>query len=265
MHSATSFCVMDTTRLAIPAFHDSVAPRFETAESFYVCDIHDNKSSNGEIVLCSGCMGFGRIQLLQDHGIRVLICNGIKNFYRDLLASINIEVIDTISLPLNDVIDRFLSGSLKASTRTGHGTTAACEIPHDDLVCWARELFESYGYTIRKKTAASDFPIDLVASLTCPLCGKDILVAICCGAHLYRIDQEIREFHHAVSSSYHAAVYIHPADSILEENCRSYGVQLLDPCVENLADGGKRKMAVPILTGTIPGHEALAFSSGPDR
>ncbi|MEZ5359738.1 MAG: NifB/NifX family molybdenum-iron cluster-binding protein [Candidatus Zixiibacteriota bacterium] len=245
------------TRIAIPMFHDNVAPRFETAEVFFICQVTDGQQVDSEIVTCEGCAGIGRVRLLQDNNVQVLICNGIKNFYRDVLASQSIEVIDKISLSVSDAIRHFIAAQIAGVIRMHDKTPPVCDIPHDDMVCWARELFESHGYGISKPTVSDTMPIDLIASLTCPFCGKPICVAICCGAQLYRTDIEIRAFHHALSSQYHAAVYVHPKASTIEETCSSYGIQFLDPYSEPEDVSAGNENTVPLLLGPIAGHDRI--------
>lgn len=245
------------TRIAIPMFHDNVAPRFETAELFFICVVANDKQVDSEIASCEGCAGIGRVKLLQDNGVQVLICNGIKNFYRDMLVSQSIEVIDKVSLPVNEAVQHFISGRKAGTIRAQDKTPPACDIPHDDMVCWARELFETQGYQINKSAVAGNMPIDLVASFVCPICGKLIQVAICCGAQLYRTDIEIRAFHHALSSQYNAAVYVHPKASTIEETCSLYGIQFLDPYSEPGDSVITAKNEIPILVGPIKGHEKI--------
>ena len=45
-------------------------------------------------------------------------------------------------------------------------------ISHDDLVKWAKELFESNGYEVSTCPGEESFLIDLIAGLKCPLCQK---------------------------------------------------------------------------------------------
>ena len=251
-----------SVKLAIPMFRDSVAPRFETAESFLICLIEDKVQRNSDIVACARCAGIGRIRLLQDNHVRILICNGIKKFYRDLLASLSIDVIDNISMTIDEALQFFLSGDLLIPVDAYNTPDETCTIPHDDMVCWAKDYFESHGYQVAVLSTTESVLIDLIAYMTCPLCGKPVRVAVCCGAQVYRTDVEIRAFHHVVSSQYNAAVYIHPTSTNIEETCRSFGIQFLDPC-EDLEDWVATPTAgIPILRHPISGHEAAMNEGG---
>lgn len=247
---------MITTRLAIPKLGESVAPRFESAELFSIFEIEDGVITNTEVVRCRGCEGFGSVRILRDNNVDVLICNGIKNFYRDMLESLEIHIITTISLAVDEAVREFLTGRLTTTAVDMTAETGTCQIPHDDLVCWARDLYESNGYVIDRPEKEDPFPIDLVGVIDCPVCGRQIKVAICCGAKLYRSDQEIREFHHSLAEDYQAAVYVCSGDSSIEERCRSYGIQFIDPAIETYDDGRLESAPIPLLPAPVAGHEA---------
>ena len=97
--------------------------------------------------------------------------------------------------------------------------------------------------------------------MTCPVCNRQIRVAICCGAHIYRADKEIREFHYAVRAGYDVQVYVHPATQPIMRYCDEYGMELIDPETE-LANSHKHAARrIPILQKAVPGHER-AFEDG---
>jgi len=250
------------TIIAIPKLNENIAPCFETAKYFLI-----NKVKNGHEILSSkivsstGCEGFGRVRLLQDNMVNTLICSGIKAFYRELLVSSGLTVIDSVDFELEEAVGRFLDGQLKPVVREEDMTDMSAEIPHDDLVCWARELFESHGYRIPSSALEPAFPIDLVAEMKCPVCGRTIRVAICCGAHTYRSDQEIREFYRVTHTSYQARVYVYPAKASVRKHCCEYGIQVVDPDADTLNRDHVEPGRIPLLDRPIPGHEQ-AFMNG---
>lgn len=245
----------------MPKFNEALAPCFETAKYFLISKLREGELISSQIVNGGGCEGFGRVRLLQDHGVTTLICSGIKAFYRELLTSSGITVIDSVDLNMEEALRQFAAGKLHPVEREESMADMSVEIPHEDLVCWARELFESHGFRILDSDPEPTFPIDLVAEMNCPICGRVIRVAVCCGAHTYRSDQEIREFQHVTRSSYQARVYVYPARSSVRQRCFEYGIQVIDPDAEGLNQDHVEPGRIPLLDHAIPGHEA-AFASG---
>jgi predicted Fe-Mo cluster-binding NifX family protein len=242
--------------VAIPEFENQVAPRFETAGTLLVFTVADGKKESEKSVSCSGCKGFSRVRVLQDSDTKVLLCNGIEDFYVNLLNSLQIDVIANISLSVYEALNRFIRNELPHCHGRNRLHDNSMNIPHEDLVCWAKDFFRSNGYRVEVINDEQSFPIDLVAEIKCPVCKKNIRVAICCGAHIYNADQEIREFYHNLTQSYHARVYVHPFSSELMENCQAYNIELIDPNLkENNQDNRMSDVIIPILSNPIRGHE----------
>jgi len=243
-------------KIAIPKFHETVAPCFESASFFMICEAGGTDDLSTRIVECKGCEGFGRVRLLQEHKVNVLICNGIKGFYLDILESSGLTVIDNVNVGVEEALRLYLDGKIKPQDHSSNLDELSCEIPHEDLVCWAKELFESHGYTVSiLNDEETPFPVDLVAEMRCPLCHKAIRIAVCCGAHTYRADQEISEFHHASPSLYQAKVYVFPANRLIREQCREYEIQLIDPDSESAYLDKIPEGRIPLVEFPIPGHE----------
>ncbi|RKX29134.1 MAG: hypothetical protein DRP46_07635 [Candidatus Zixiibacteriota bacterium] len=245
-----------TKKIAIPKFQENVAPCFESASYFMICEADNENEICSQIVECTGCEGFGRVRLLQEHNVNVLICSGIKGFYLDILESSGLTVIENVSLNVEDALQLYLDGKIKSQVHSNNLEELSCEIPHEDLVCWAKELFESHGYTVSiQNDEETPFPVDLVAEMNCPVCHKPIRIAVCCGAHTYRADQEIREFHHVSSSIYQVKVYVFPGNPLIKQRCREYDIQLIDTDSESANHDQKINGRIPLLDSPIPGHE----------
>jgi predicted Fe-Mo cluster-binding NifX family protein len=244
------------TKVAIPKLHKNVAPCFESARYFMICELENNSQLSSQIVDCSGCEGFGRVRLLQGNGINVLICNGIKGFYLDLLESSGMAVIDNVSVCVEDALQLYLDGKIKPHEHKNNLAELSCEIPHEDLVCWAKELFESHGYEVSvQDDEETPFPVDLLAEMDCPVCRRRIRIAICCGAHTYRADQEIREFHHVSPTAYQAKIYVFPGNPLIRKSCHEYNIQLIDPDSESAYHDQEINDRIPLINFPIPGHE----------
>jgi len=246
--------------VAIPKYKDAVAPCFETASFILISRLEQKKEVSSSIITCTGCEGFGRVRIIQNNDAEVLICNGIKGFYREILESAGVTVIDNVAASIQSALDQFLQGRLKPKPRTDELAETTCSIPHKDLVCWAKELFESHGYHVTLASEKAPFPIDMIARIECPLCGKNISVAVCCGAHMYRIDNEIREFHHSASSGYQAEVYIHPDHPSVEKRCQEFGIQMIDPNADTANQDRTVTGRIPLLSYPIPGHEKACLN-----
>jgi predicted Fe-Mo cluster-binding NifX family protein len=244
----------DHLKIAIPKFNSKVAPCFETAKYFLLAEFRKGTQVLSKIITCNGCEGYGRVRILRDNHVDLLICNGIKNFYRDLLESSGISVIPEIALEISTALQQYKNGTLEPEAHVFDLTSIDCEIPHEDLVCWAKEYFESFGYTVKKSNREQPFPIDLTAQIPCPVCSKNIHIAICCGAHTYRIDQDIREFHFVTPTYFDSQVYVYPGQKNIQTFCKDYGIEFIDPNADTEMKP-QRQNTIPILKNVIAGHE----------
>ncbi len=251
-----------STIVAIPTFQDAVAPCFEAARSFALARISQGNLRSVRLADCSGCEGFGRVQLLRDVRTTVLICNGIKAFYRDLLQAAGITVVSHVSADVSDALRDFLHGQLVADAPAVDPVDLWDSIPLEDLMCWTQELFTSNGYTVSRAPNFAPFPIDMIAEIRCPGCGKPIRVAICCGAHMYRADQEIQLFHRNSAASFNARVYVRPATQSVARQCQEFGIDLIDPDDSRFAADRDSGRTIPLLRAPVAGHEAAVRSSG---
>lgn len=247
-------------KIAIPTYADNIAPCFEAAGFFSLVSTRDNIPVSSKPITCSGREGYYRVRLLQVHSVDVLICNGIKSFYRDMLIGSGITVIRGVSGPAASALADFLNGDLKADSCDADEMSRPCEIPHNELVEWTTEYFTACGYQVSPGPGGDVILIDLIAEMACPLCGKPIRVAICCGAHTYRANLEIREFHHATLSGFNARVYVHPGDPVIATCCREFGVEFIDPKIARPAGKNRTDQPIPALIGPVAGHEK-AFNS----
>lgn len=241
--------------VAFPKFEDGIAPCFEAANHFLIAVIADREVISAEIISCSGCEGFGRVRLLHQRGVNLVVCDGIKSFYRDLLVASGMGVVANVAVPVGEAVSLVARGELVAEVIKPQHTELGPELPLEDLICWTRELFESHGYKTTPGAERAPFPIDLVAEITCPICDRPVRVAICCGAHTYRADQELREFHRVSATAYHAQVYVRPATADVARCCHDYGIELVDPGLDTGAACPARKSRIPLLHGPIAGHE----------
>lgn len=244
-----------TMNVAIPVLKNQIAPCFEAAKQFEILTVKNKKIVSSKTINCFSSEGFMRIRLFRLYEIQTLICNGIKNFYRDQLVAMGISVIPNINQTVELALDLFLHGELKAYDSIQCTTDENSIVSHDDLVTWAEEIFRSKGYSVFTCPDEDSFLIDLIAKMNCPVCGKQILVAICCGAQIYSAEQEIKEFHHITKTQYDARVYVYLMNQQLEKSCSDYGIEFLSPESSDKLLNQKGGSLIPILKRPIAGHE----------
>jgi predicted Fe-Mo cluster-binding NifX family protein len=248
-------------RIAVPKFRDSIAPSFEAAGHFLITEIQDRRRMSSEIVESEGCEGFGQVRVLREQRVNTLLCNGIKLFYRDMLRASGLTVIPNVSLTITEALELFLAGQLPTYGEEAENCDFCPSIPLDDLICWTKDLFATHGFEVRYGSDAGPFPVDLIAEITCPLCHKPVRVAVCCGAHAYRSEQELREFHRVSAAGFHASVYVHPATPSVTRCCQEYGIELIDPN-DDISDTDPAPAGrIPLLQRIIPGHEKASQSA----
>ncbi len=216
-------------KIAIACFGEEIAPCFAATRRFLIWELgSDSKINSGELTT-SEIGGLARIRLLKQAGIDVLICNGIGEQARQLLETDGIHVVETIVGSLSDALYGYLAGKIPDS-RISKTVEPFQLQPHTTaLLEWTVELFSSFGWTIELFTQSEAYPIDFKAVIQCPLCGKSVQVAVCCGAHSYNIESEIQEFGHVTAREFDARIYVHQAASYIINWCRDYEIELLDP------------------------------------
>lgn len=249
-------------RIAVPQLGEMVAPRFEAASSFLIVTTEGSRIMSKETVTCPGPEGFRRVRMLRIHQVTVLLCNGIKGSYKDMLASSGVTVIDRVINEVDKALELFLKGALAPEEGPIDNLPEPCTVPHEKLVRSARMLFQKHGYRVSSGPEPGSFLIDLIAETTCPKCHRPVRVAVCCGAHTYSANKEIAEFHHATRSGYNARVYVCPAKPTLMQCCREYGIELVDP---DQAASSEPVAAdrIPLLKETVLEHEKASGHSQP--
>jgi predicted Fe-Mo cluster-binding NifX family protein len=245
--------------IAAPKYGKMIAPCFETATDFLITVVEDNKVILTRQAACTGCKGFSRVNLLSENRVNVLICSGIKAFYQNLLLASDITVVSSVNLEAEKAVELFLAGDLSL-IEVHDDEISEPLIPLDDLVCRSKDIFSAKGFRVRTGIDDMPFPIDFLAEIDCPVCGKSILLAVCCGVHAYKAEYELREFDRVSRTrEFHSRVYVHPHSESIEALCRDLGIEFMDPFDDRLERESSRSKAIPLLKIPIIGHE-MAFS-----
>lgn len=245
------------TRVAISCFGEEVAPCFDTVRRFRYWIIVDGKAVDYRELEAEGTEGISRVKLLKQVGVDVLICNGITERLREMLEADGCVVIDGVVGSASDALFGFLAGQIKQRSERPPLKPDQMQPHTADLVFWTEELFQKLSWEVRRVLQDTLFPIDLLAERRCPLCGKVVRAAICCGAHAYRIEKEIQELKRVTTVGYNTRVYVHHAIPGVSATCRDFEIELLDP--NDFTDGEFRdhQSVLPPLKGRIAGHDAL--------
>ncbi len=185
----------------------------------------------------------------------MLICNGIEEQYSRLLEADGCQVVSGVCGKGVDALYGYRVGRIKPTSREETPSLDKIRLHTANLVEWTRELFTRLGWQIGQPDT---YPIDLSPFRKCPVCERQIRVAVCCGAHAYWVEEEIREFKRVTAGLYHASVYVQQVLPGIESTCRYFEIELLDPatftaCIEGEYQWGD----LPPLRGKVSGHERL--------
>lgn len=250
--------------VAIPELKGAVAPCFEAATSFALVSLQGEQISQESNISCTESGGYRRVRLLLFHNVEVLICNGISASHKDTLTAAGIAVISGVYTSVDEALNDLAQGRLKISQPAEISAGPACRYTHEQLVAWAHQLFVGGGYQVLPGPGEDYFLVDLVAEIDCPVCKRRVRVAICCGAHTYKSQQEIKAFHHATPAGYDARVYVCPAEEQILESCREYGIEVIDPSTSLTSQRTAPERRIPILMTTIAGHEQASANTERD-
>lgn len=250
-------------RIAIPYFGADVAPCFEAAHRFR-CWQFDGQEiiEYCELEVDEQPDGLMRIRLLERQKINVLLCNGIGQDFRQMLAAKGCKVVQGMVGTVVDTLDRYLAEKIYNNGQELHLQPSPSQQKNADLVEWTVELFRSLGWDAQRETRPEAFPVDIVAKKNCPLCIKPVCVAVSCGAHVYRMDEEIREFQRVTANGYNCRVYIYQLLPGVAKACRDYDIQLIDSnAFSSWNQEKKTQWLMPPLEGNVIGHEKLSLTN----
>ncbi|NIP41536.1 MAG: hypothetical protein GWN61_18320 [candidate division Zixibacteria bacterium] len=241
-------------KLAIATYKDEIAPCFEAAKRFQVCSIERSEVISKELLNCNRSGPIARLRLLKDAAVEVLLCNGIRSFYKDMLEAENLMVYKDLTGRTDEILVLFMSGKIKHSGKAEEKKEAPCLFELGELVEMTREYLTRNGFVIERDE--SDFPVDMIATLKCPRCKKPIRVAVCCAGHVFYWEKEIMELR-SISENYDAAVYVHAAQDQVVKTCKDFNINLLDPWVLENPEIEKGKDSLPFFKIPVKGHEAV--------
>ncbi len=236
-------------KIAIPRYSDEIAPLFDAAMHFCIYGIKGDQPELLEIVAILTDQELDRVRKMEERGISIVICNGISRPVKSILQTRGITVINRVTGGVESALKAFNNGKLCGSDGDPIFQRSDVNSGLNDLLDQTRELFLQHGYKVHPPAESKPFPVDLVAQINCPGCGKTIKVAICCGMHTYRVDEEIRAFHNSASGLFDALVYANTASEEVNKTCTEFDIEAINP----LRDRRSGKV-IPLLKGHIGEH-----------
>ncbi|HEX05127.1 MAG TPA: hypothetical protein ENH10_08250 [Bacteroidetes bacterium] len=253
----------ENARIAVPCFVEEVAPLFEAAGRFRIWDVSSEGIQERSEIASKEEDEVSRIRMMRELGVTVVLANGIKKSVRRLLRAEGITVVHGVSGTAVDVLFGWLAGRLEGLPDEDSELPVSAPVAAD-AVEWTYELLSSLGWQVKRVVGTDFSPVDLTAEKSCPVCDKPVRVAVCCGAHAWRVDEEIGEFHRLTSSGYHSRLYVHPPLEAAVKCCNAYGIELLDPSAFQPVHTDDFTLAP--LKSRISGHPDLnsTVKHGPD-
>ena len=254
-------------RIAVPCFAQEIAPCFEAAHHFLFWEYkYGEAARSGGIEAPGSSDGLARIRLLNESRINVLICNGIGETSRKILIAKGCKVVQGIVGPVVDALYAYLAGKIIHDGQERLLSPGPSQPLFADLVQWTIGLFQDHGWETNDEVRPETFAVDIIAEKPCPVCKKPVRLAICCGAHAYRIDAEIREFQRVTASGYNLRVYVHQSLPGVLAKCREYGIALLDPIsFSDCANEDNEPCPLAPIRAKVAGHPQLYSAENSDH
>jgi predicted Fe-Mo cluster-binding NifX family protein len=103
-------------RVAIACDKGNVSEHFGFCEEFVVYEIEENKIKNREVLKNPGHIPGFLPKFLKEKNVDVVITKGIGPRAVELLHSLGIKVISTVSGSEKEVIERYVEGQLKEAS-----------------------------------------------------------------------------------------------------------------------------------------------------
>lgn len=244
-------------KISMPVYCGEIAPCFEAAEHFNVYDVSPKRALLSKQLECTQESPMLRVRILKAENIELLICGGISNFYRDILEADGLIVISEVAGKTEEVLEEFLNlnhimGNFRVSK-----SPERCGKPLSEITSWVSSLLTENSYKIIERDLDAVFPVDISGRIDCPVCGKEIRIAVCCGSHTYSAEKEIKELYFVASGKYDALIYVHQTTPDIKRICSDYNIELLDPYAHfrSGTDNTNFNSRIPLINNSFSGHE----------
>jgi predicted Fe-Mo cluster-binding NifX family protein len=109
-------------RVALPVFGEDVAPRFCFARELLVVDLDGDQRETGRRFVLFGSERWGqRIRLLEELGVKVLLCGGFNRRLQPMADQAGIQVFWGQRGEAETILEAFREGKLDAPARLQQG------------------------------------------------------------------------------------------------------------------------------------------------
>jgi predicted Fe-Mo cluster-binding NifX family protein len=109
-----------TRKIGIPLFGNRVSSRLDCSESILLVAIDDGTIIQRQEMRWTHASILERIHLLLEEGVAILICGGLTETCAHLLRDSNIEVIPWVRGEVEEVLVRFMQGTLRTIVGGGN-------------------------------------------------------------------------------------------------------------------------------------------------
>ena len=104
-------------KLAIPVFGNRISSRLDCSESILLVTVDNGTILQRQEMLWTHGSILERIHVLLEEGVAILICGGLTDTCAEILRDSNIHVIPWIRGDVEDVLTRFIHGTLQSHGR----------------------------------------------------------------------------------------------------------------------------------------------------
>jgi len=104
-----AFC---TRRTAVPVFMGRISPVLDACTQLILLDPDGKQAAARSRICIAGVSIIERAGWIRQHGIRVIICGAVSDFFYTLLKEAGVELICGIAGNIDDVIDAYRKGAL---------------------------------------------------------------------------------------------------------------------------------------------------------
>ena len=103
--------------IVIPNFGDRVSPRIDCSENLQIIHVEARKIVSRETIKIPAHSLLERINMIVRLKPDTVICDGISTLVSNKLSENNIEVISWVHGTVDEVLARYLKGTLKKNTK----------------------------------------------------------------------------------------------------------------------------------------------------
>ncbi len=214
-------------RLAIPTFKEEVAPSFDFSKSFSLFEIENDNIVRREKMSFGEQNPLTRVRQLKQYRVDVLICNALRSYTERLLQLNEIRFVSGISGNVDEIVRKYLQKEIQTKEPDLNRIALLKKTNYANLYVCSQEHFKSLGYDVQLPKETSKTFIDFIGTKRDETGKSTKTIAVCCGGHLYKVEEEIREFARETGDLFDENYYVHPVCPGVQQLCDQYQIILL--------------------------------------